>query len=624
MGDQAVPRSAFERVSKALFTISDWFIPRDRNSLDIETIQHARLIACLAATIAVFTFLYMLLYYWLGAIACACGVGAAALLAVGLLLLLRYSGRVYVVGNLVIATFLTLITVETSLQGGPRGTEFLWFLVIPLSTVFTSGARGALVWLGITILIMVVFCALYLGGYQFYNEIRRLEGLVYCLHLMGLTVGLCIVAGMHEWLRNEIVVRLRIARDAAEVATQAKSEFLANMSHEIRTPMTAILGFAEQLASDSTGSAEQLSAAHTIHRNGRHLLQILNDILDFSKIEAGKMTVKPAECRLTDILCEVGSLMQCLADSKHLACEIALDGSIPEHILTDATRLRQILLNLIGNAIKFTPKGEVRLLVGQRRDNDDGRILEFDVIDTGIGMQPDQLDRLFNPFEQADTSSTRAFGGTGLGLTISRQLARRLGGDITVESVFGKGSVFHLSIPTPWAEGEVSTIAVGQSYLPTDADGDGKVRTKIVLDQARILVAEDGLDNQRLISLLLRKAGADVTMVQNGQEAIASVFQAEGLGTPFDIVLMDMQMPVMDGYTATRQIRDAGGTLPIIALTAHAMSGDQEKCLAAGCSGFATKPIDREMLISVIRRHLPSDLQLPTGSDEQPERLATV
>lgn len=391
---------------------------------------------------------------------------------------------------------------------------------------------------------------------------------------------------------------LRRAKDAAEEANRAKSDFLANMSHEIRTPMTAILGFAEALSEQDLSAAEKLDALRTIHRNGEHLLGIINDILDISKIEAGKLDVERLHCALPQLLAEIESLMRIRASAKGIGLVFGLDGQVPEVIETDPVRLRQILINLIGNAIKFTDHGEVRVVA--RRRSARPPAIEFDVIDTGVGIPPGQLGQLFQPFTQADESMTRRHGGTGLGLCISKRLALLLGGDITVQSEPGRGSRFTAWVACGATEGVAmlrSSRVLRESapHNPPDADSPAPLAL-------RILLAEDGVDNQRLIVRVLRKAGAEVAVVDNGADAVRTALQAGQTSTPFDLILMDMQMPGTDGYTATRSLRRAGYDRPIIALTAHAMSGDRERCLAAGCDEYATKPLDRRALLRLIRR----------------------
>ncbi|MFQ5463328.1 MAG: ATP-binding protein, partial [Phycisphaerae bacterium] len=407
-------------------------------------------------------------------------------------------------------------------------------------------------------------------------------------------------------IKNEL---MESAMQQAEAATRSKSEFLANMSHEIRTPMTAILGFTETMLDPDLSDSDRLNAVYTVRRNGEHLLQIINDILDISKIEAGKLNVERMSCAPTQVVAEVKSLMQVRADAKNLTFNIEYDGPIPETIESDPTRLKQILVNLIGNAIKFTEAGEVRLII-RLVEAAGGPCMQFDVLDTGMGMSPEQVGRLFQAFSQADSSTTRKFGGTGLGLSISKRLAQMLGGDITVESRPGEGSRFRATIKVGSMDG---VIMLDNPLMASSAKPGVAASPKADADQlnARILLAEDGPDNQRLIAYLLKKAGASVTVVENGQRAVELALAAQDPRRsddplqPFDVILMDMQMPVKDGYEATGLLRQKGYTRPIIALTAHAMAGDRRKCMAAGCDDYATKPVDRKKLIAVIRKYLP-------------------
>jgi PAS domain S-box-containing protein len=407
-----------------------------------------------------------------------------------------------------------------------------------------------------------------------------------------------IITDITERKRSE--VELARARDKAEAATRAKSEFLANMSHEIRTPMTAILGFADVLAA-SIRDPDQLDAARTIKRNGEYLIGIINDILDLSKIEAGKLEVEQVQCSPCQILSEVASLMRVRANSKNLPLEIEYDGPIPESIQSDPKRLRQILVNLIGNAIKFTEAGEVRVVARLSGAESGEPAMQFDVIDSGIGMTAGQIGELFKPFSQLDASTTRRHGGTGLGLTISQRLARELGGDINVQSTPGQGSTFTVKVSTGPLDGVRLLASPAEAQLP--ANSVSKPAEPIASVDCRVLLAEDGLDNQRLIAVLLKKAGATVVVVENGKLAYDAALAARDAGTSFDVILMDMQMPVMDGYEATEKLRAAGYTGPIIALTAHAMSTDRTRCLQAGCDDYATKPIDRRQLLALVAEH---------------------
>ncbi|MBN2024449.1 MAG: response regulator [Pirellulales bacterium] len=389
--------------------------------------------------------------------------------------------------------------------------------------------------------------------------------------------------------------------EVAETASQAKSEFLANMSHEIRTPMTAILGFTETLLDAHVSEADRLDAVRTIQRNGEHLLEVLNDILDLSKIESGKMMIERIDCSAAEVVADVETLMRDRARRKNLALEVVCRRPVPRVIHTDPTRLRQILINLVGNAVKFTERGVVRLSVDVADADDKGPMLLFEVTDTGIGMTPEQIGRLFTRFAQADAATTRRFGGTGLGLVICRRLLDELGGRIAVESQPGEGSAFRVWLPTG-VDRNVEQV----DYLDVlHARERGGLRPRKRSDApsiagARVLVAEDAPDNQRLVGAILGRAGVEVTLVDTGLAARDAALAARQAGRPFDVVLMDMQMPEMDGYEATRQLRRQGYAGPIIALTAHALEGECQKCLDAGCDAYARKPITKDRLLGLV------------------------
>lgn len=409
-----------------------------------------------------------------------------------------------------------------------------------------------------------------------------------------------------ERLVAEQAEQLEHARGVAQRAMRAKSAFLSNMSHEIRTPMTAIRGYADLIDDAELSPEERSQLIRAIRRNGDHLLGLINDVLDLSRIEAGELVLEPRQCSPIDVAQDALSTVRLRAAETGLRLATRYSYPLPLLIETDPIRLRQILTNLLSNAVKFTQSGSVTLAV--HADRADGKIV-FDVVDTGIGLSLEQAALLFRPFAQADSSSTRRYGGTGLGLTISQNLARMLGGEITVCSQRGSGSTFTLSIPVSstaaWLEAAPPSPAAVTTVTAQPAQTNAAPSARAPADSAatrregplsgrRVLLAEDGLDNQRLLTLILEKHGAAVELAPNGLEAVNAVTAAP---ERFDLILMDMQMPMLDGYGATSRLRAMGYSRPIIAVTANAMTGDREKCLAAGCSHYLTKPIDRELLI---------------------------
>ena len=394
-------------------------------------------------------------------------------------------------------------------------------------------------------------------------------------------------------VRKLLLEDLRIAKQSADTATGIKSQFLANMSHEIRTPLTSIIGYTDSLISDQLTIKEEQMALNTVLRNGNHLLRIINDILDFSKIEAGKLDVEMLDVSLFEIISDVGNLMHHKAIELGISFGFNYEFPLPRILQTDPTRLKQILINLVGNALKFTEQGGVKVVISFDAS---AELLTFSIIDTGVGMTPDQRGKLFQAFTQADTSTTREFGGTGLGLVISYELACKLGGGISVTSVKGQGSTFSLTIRTG---------AVNQGELvyskPKSIRNEDTAPVKQPSLSGKILLAEDGPDNQKLLLFILNKANIDCVLVENGALAIEAVKKET-----FDLILMDMQMPVMDGYTATKKLRELGYKVPIVALTANIMKQDITRCLDAGCTSFLGKPFERNVFFQKLAEYLES------------------
>jgi signal transduction histidine kinase len=386
---------------------------------------------------------------------------------------------------------------------------------------------------------------------------------------------------------NKAQAELQEAKEIAEAASKSKSAFLANMSHEIRTPLGAILGFTELLRDRKLTREQEEKYLGIILKNGQMLGQLIDDILDLAKVEAGRLAVEHLKFSLRDLMGDLISLLNLRASEKGLTLGLELKEGLPEQIESDPLRLRQILMNIVGNAIKFTERGGVTVRVGHRREAEGYRI-EFEVTDTGPGIAEEQCARLFQPFSQADDSTTRKFGGTGLGLMLSRRLAEALGGDVWLDrEAEGDGATFRISIFTREVAFEKAEPAGKNESEPAEDSLKG----------CRVLIVEDSLDNQALLEQFLAGNGARVDFAGNGREGVD-----KALGEDYDLVLMDIQMPVLDGYSATKELRRKGFSKPIVALSAHAMKEDREKSFSVGCDEHLVKPIDPLRLIRTVAR----------------------
>jgi signal transduction histidine kinase/ActR/RegA family two-component response regulator len=582
---------------------------------DAETGPKARTVVLSSVLLSVWAFYSALFHLTMGPrgspVLVAVPLGGALFWVFAVPAIVRRTRRTVLAAHLLILSLLVTTGINAWLTGGFSTPTLAWSLMVPVMALILCGATMAIGY--------AVLCVAQLVGFYVIDCLEWLQAgdlkLVELWNFLAAMTGIFSLSIAHEDAKEEALLALRksnrelvSARDEAARAARVKSEFLANMSHELRTPLTVVLGYVELLLEDGDlkrAPAERLCALGAIKRNGVQLMELIGSILDLSKMDAGKLAVESVEFSPVELVSEVCSLMEVRAAAKGLRLEAEYAGRIPERIVGDPLRVKQILMNLVGNAIKFTETGSVKLRLYASPEFDP-RHLAFEVVDTGIGMTPEQLGRLFRPFTQGDASMTRRYGGTGLGLAICKRLADLLGARIEVSSEIGRGSSFRLLVPAevagPNVVGPHSNPAADAGQRPIAEVAGSEPVPEL---RCRVLLAEDSIDSRGLIERMLESGGVEVTCAEDGSSAVELACAAWRGGHPFDLILMDMQMPRLDGYAAARLLRSHGYSGPIVALTAHAMPAERERCIAAGCDDHLTKPIDRASLLGAIAKHRP-------------------